>query len=927
MIGPACRVAGVKIANNVTTTRPKSTVPAWQYRIERRITETRTLIGKLISYRSGNMRPRVMRFVKQAFLGTTISPQQYMSCVTERIDFLKQKIYAWANRIRRYKKRTDRYNQNRMFQRNEKWVYRKWEEPDPCVGDRHLPDENVTNTFWRNIWSVPVTHIEGDWLQDVRRSCESITPMEPVKIDKDDVSCAVRSLPNWKSPGPDGLHNFWLKWFRSSHARLASQFQAALDSGSLPQFLTTGITHLLYKSGSVMDPKNFRPITCLPTMYKLLTSILRLKITLHINNNSIMSVSQNGCRSGTRGTKDLLIIDMTISQQVRCNRKSLATCWIDYKKAYDSVPHTWLLKVLELYKIDTTLCTFLKSCMGQWRTALRYPGCRQTAIHDVLIKIERGIFQGDSLSPLWFCLALNPLSTLLEGSGLGYRLQKDDQVISHLLYMDDLKLLASNKLQLTKLLKVTENFSNSIKMEFGVDKCAVMYVKKGVIVESEGIELLDSTKLRSLSATETYKYLGISQSLGIPESNMKQTLQERFFGRLKKVLKSLLSGGNKVRACNGWVMPVLMYSFGILRWTQTELDALDRKVRTLLTASRMHHPRSSVMRLYIPRKLGGRGLLNIKTLHNREVCNLREYFLHTDVGVHRNVVAVDTGFTPLALAKENWRRPVVLGVNDRREVWKGKELHGRFYRALNWSDIDLKASTTWLRHGDLFGETEGFVCAIMDEVIMTNNYRKYILKDGTVDICRACHRPGESIRHIISGCSRLANGEYLHRHNQVARIVHQQLALKYHLVNLEVPYYRYVPDPVLENGRATLYWDRSIITDRTIVANKPDIVVIDRLERRAMIVDIAVPHDENLVKVEKEKQIKYLDLSHEIVDMWNVDSVIIVPIVVSAHGLIAKSLDQHLKRLTLDGWIKGLIQKAVLLDTARIVRRFLSLQS
>ncbi|CAB3240749.1 unnamed protein product [Arctia plantaginis] len=89
-----CRVAGVKIADNVTTTRPKSTVPAWQYRIERRIAETRTLIGKLISYRSGNTRPRVMRFVKQAFLGTTISPQQYMSCVTERIDFLKQKIYA-----------------------------------------------------------------------------------------------------------------------------------------------------------------------------------------------------------------------------------------------------------------------------------------------------------------------------------------------------------------------------------------------------------------------------------------------------------------------------------------------------------------------------------------------------------------------------------------------------------------------------------------------------------------------------------------------------------------------------------------------------------------------------------------------------------------------------------------------------------------
>ena len=91
-----------------------------------------------------------------------------------------------------------------------------------------------------------------------------------------------------------------------------------------------------------------------------------------------------------------------------------------------------------------------------------------------------------------------------------------------------------------------------------------------------------------------------------------------------------------------------------------------------------------------------------------------------------------------------------------------------------------------------------------------------------------------------------------------------------------------------------------------------------------MIVDITVPHDESLVKAEKDKQFRYLDLAREVVDMWDVGTAVIVPIVVSANGLIAKSLDQHLRRLSLGSWIKGLIQKAVLLDTARIVRRFLS---
>ena len=79
------------------------------------------------------------------------------------------------------------------------------------------------------------------------------------------------------------------------------------------------------------------------------------------------------------------------------------------------------------------------------------------------------------------------------------------------------------------------------------------------------------------------------------------------------------------------------------------------------------------------------------------------------------------------------------------------------------------------------------------------------------------------------------------------------------------------------------------------------------------------------MKADKDKQLKFLDLVREVVDMWNVSSAIIVPIVVTANGLMAKSLDEHLSRLSLGGWIKGLIQKAVLLDTARIVRRFLSL--
>ncbi|CAH2094527.1 unnamed protein product [Euphydryas editha] len=695
-----------------------------------------------------------------------------------------------------------------------------------------------------------------------------------------------------------------------------------------------------FKKGDVNIPL---PQGCTPLMYacqqanyksvvdilnkETLTSVLSCKISRHIDEFNILSAAQNGCRGGGRGTKELLIIDSVAGQLVKRNRRNFSAAWIDYKKAFDSVPHSWLLRVLELYKIDGAVRDFLEVCMGQWSTILCLQGERLTTGADDRIRIRRGIFQGDCLSPLWFCLSLNPLSTLLERSGTGFQFRRGGTKVSHLLYMDDLKLLAPNPARLMELLKITTEFSGSIRMQLGVDKCAVVHVDRGQVTQSAEISL-ELSNFKTLSEAESYRYLGMSQCIGVQEVDMKQAVCEVFFGRLTKVLRSYLSGANKVRAYNGWVMPTLLYTFGVLRWTQTELDALDRRVRTTMTCHRMHHPKSSVMRLYIPRKCGGRGLLSAKSMHNREVCSLRAYFeTRRESAMHGEVIVCDKGLTPLSLAKEEWRRPVVLSTSNRETVWMEKELHGRFYKALHAPHVDVKASVQWLRFGDLFGETEGFVCTIQDQVVKTNNYRKHILKDGTPDFCRACRHPGESLRHVLSGCSALANTEYLHRHNQVAKILHQELALMYCLLEQRVPYYQYTPAPVLERDGVRLYWDRPIATDRTILANKPDIVVMDRAQSRVFLVDITIPHDENLVKAETEKKRKYLDLAHEIVDMWGVDSTEIIPIVISANGLIPVSLAHHLRQLGIrDGSLAARMQKAVLLDSARIVRRFLSLQ-
>ena len=160
--------------------------------------------------------------------------------------------------------------------------------------------------------------------------------------------------------------------------------------------------------------------------------------------------------------------------------------YIDYRKYYDSVPHSWLLTVIEIYKRHPKIVTFLQASMENWSTKLKVNTPNKTIITNS-IKIQRGIFQGDALSPLWFCLALNPLSTLLNQENKGYSFKypctnnarqttltpSHDILVNHLLYMDDIKLYAGNEDDINDLANKTEIFSNDIQMQFGIDKCNI----------------------------------------------------------------------------------------------------------------------------------------------------------------------------------------------------------------------------------------------------------------------------------------------------------------------------------------------------------------------------------------------------------------------------------------------------------------------
>ena len=122
-----------------------------------------------------------------------------------------------------------------------------------------------------------------------------------------------------------------------------------------------------------------------------------------------------------------------------CHKRNnnLSSAWIDYKKAFDSVPHSWMKKCHETLKMSPVLRNLLTHSMRMWKTILVL-NTGENTLNAGDININSGIFQRDSLSPILFCVTLIPLSKLLNNTGYGYKISS----ISYLFYMDDLELFA-----------------------------------------------------------------------------------------------------------------------------------------------------------------------------------------------------------------------------------------------------------------------------------------------------------------------------------------------------------------------------------------------------------------------------------------------------------------------------------------------------
>ena len=134
---------------------------------------------------------------------------------------------------------------------------------------------------------------------------------------------------------------------------------------------------------------------------------------------------------------------------------------------------------------------------------------------------------------------------------------------------------------------------------------------------------------------------------------------------------------------------------------------------------------------------------------------------------------------------------------------------------------------TWLRKGNFKRQTESLQIAAQDNAIRTNHIKARIDKTQQNSKCRLCGERDETINHIISECSKLAQKEYKARHDWFGKVIHWEMCKKFQF-DYTNKWYMHNPAPVLKNDTHKLLWDFNIQTDQLITARRPDLIIINK---------------------------------------------------------------------------------------------------
>ncbi|KAG7196443.1 hypothetical protein KM043_018829, partial [Ampulex compressa] len=420
-------------------------------------------------------------------------------------------------------------------------------------------------------------------------------------ITIEDVKGRIAKVKAGTAPGLDGIRKNQILT-RGATNTLRKLFNLFMVTGKQPTAWGKNRTILIPKEGK--DPaqiSNYRPLTISSLLCRLYWGIIDTKLRKKIKGTARQKgfVAERGCYNNVHILNEILAHSKV--------KGGLVAVQLDVSKAFDTIPHQAIGPALRKKGMHERVVQLVCSAYKDVHTNIH---CGRDTVP---ICLQRGVKQGDPLSPLLFNTVLEPLLLKLEEQ-LGYEIQTGNN-ISCLAFADDIFLVASNVSRARNLLQITEAYLTALGMAISAPKCAsfqVVPTKDSYYIKDPGLRLNGGESVPFANAETRLTYLGINITpwIGIDLGDLRSELNSA----TRRIKQLALKPHQKTQLLSAYLIPHYVYRLVLGVAPVTYIRALDRDLRVTIKEILHLPPSVSNGILYAGKRDGGLGFPKLETI-------------------------------------------------------------------------------------------------------------------------------------------------------------------------------------------------------------------------------------------------------------------------------------------------------------------------
>ena len=441
----------------------------------------------------------------------------------------------------------------------------------------HIQEDHTA--FWTSLYSkdaggteTPPTQTNIQALTNTHLPKLSTSAMQSLEADvtEQDIVRQIELLPPRKAAGSDGLRGELYKQLPKLWARvLLPVFQRLLHQHeSLPTPFKESIIILLHKKGCTLKPENYRPIALVNVMAKLLSSVhcSRLRSCL----NSVIPSEQTGFVPGRAITENIILLNDAIHYSKRHHQSAIILA-LDFAKAYDRIQWPVMLAILAKMGFGPRFLSVIKAMYKSRRAYLSING---ELTHP--FPIQRGVLQGDPLSPALFILACSPLYSEMEAArdSHGIPLPSDRPAPVATYYADDTTIIARSPSSAVHLYNIAERFCLNSGALLHRGKCIAIPAGPAAPTLQNGIKILQPTECTTI--------LGIPMGRDVTRTQQVEGVINKMIERCKSWHHVGRTIEGRVTVARAIILSTLWYVLAALPTSPSEANKIQTVINNFI---------------------------------------------------------------------------------------------------------------------------------------------------------------------------------------------------------------------------------------------------------------------------------------------------------------------------------------------------------